>query len=142
MVAGVGSTGTLDAIEQVRAAAEHGADVVMLLPPYLVKPSGSQVIDFFGAVAAEGGLPVMIQDAPAQTGVPMPVSLLVELLKLEGVESVKIETQPTAPKVGARSPPTSPSSAGRTPCSSWRSTRAAPSAPCPPANSPTCSPPS
>ena len=43
----------------------------------------------------------MVQDAPGPTGVNMPVSLIVELSKLDGVDSVKVETQPTAPKVGA-----------------------------------------
>jgi 4-hydroxy-tetrahydrodipicolinate synthase len=67
----------------------------------MVKPGPSQIVDFYGEVAASGGLPVMVQDAPGPTGVTMPVPLIVELSKLDGVESVKVETQPTAPKVGA-----------------------------------------
>ncbi|MGI8335661.1 dihydrodipicolinate synthase family protein [Actinomadura scrupuli] len=101
VIAGIAATGTRDALEQVRAAAEHGASVAMVVPPFMVKPSSAQLVDFYGEVAAGGGLPVMVQDAPGPTGVSMPVSLLVELSKLEGVESVKVESQPTAPKVGA-----------------------------------------
>ena len=101
VVAGVAATGTRDAIDQVRAAAEHGASVAMVVPPFMVKPSPAQMVDFYGEVAARGGLPIMVQDAPGPTGVTMPVSLLIELSKLDGVESVKVETQPTAPKVGA-----------------------------------------
>lgn len=101
VVAGVGATGTPDAVDQARAAADRGASAVMVLPPHLVKPSAAQLVDFFGTVAGDGGLPVMVQDAPAATGVSMPVSLLVELSKLDGVDSVKVEAQPTAPKLGA-----------------------------------------
>lgn len=101
VVAGVAATGTRDAIDQVRAAAEHGASVAMVVPPFMVKPSPAQMVDFYGEVATRGGLPIMVQDAPGPTGVTMPVPLLVELSKLDGVESVKVETQPTAPKVGA-----------------------------------------
>ncbi len=101
LVAGVAATGTRDAVDQVRAAADGGASVVMVVPPHMVKPSPAQVVDFYGTVAAEGGLPVMVQDAPASTGVTMPVQLIVELSKLDGVDSVKVETQPTTPKVGA-----------------------------------------
>lgn len=101
LVAGVAATGTRDAVEQARAAADGGASVVMVVPPHMVKPSPAQVVDFYGAVAADGGLPVMVQDAPASTGVTMPVPLIVELSKLDGVDSVKVETQPTTPKVGA-----------------------------------------
>ncbi|MBB5874470.1 4-hydroxy-tetrahydrodipicolinate synthase [Allocatelliglobosispora scoriae] len=101
IVAGVGATGTRDAIDQTRAAAANGASVAMLLPPYMVKPSPAQMVDFYGAVAAAGGLPIMVQDAPGPTGVNMPTSLLIELSKIDGVDSVKVETQPTAPKVAA-----------------------------------------
>ena len=101
VVAGVAATGARDAVEQARAAGEAGASVAMVVPPFMVKPSAGQVVDFYGTVAAEGGLPVMAQDAPASTGVTMPVPLIVELSTLDGVDSVKVETQPTSPKVGA-----------------------------------------
>ncbi|GAB4055333.1 dihydrodipicolinate synthase family protein [Catellatospora paridis] len=101
IVAGVAAVGTRDAVEQTRAAAANGASVAMVVPPFMVKPSPAQMVDFYGTVAAEGGLPVMVQDAPGPTGVNMPVSLLVELSKIDGVTSVKVETQPTTPKVAA-----------------------------------------
>lgn len=101
VVAGVAATGTAEAVEQARAAAEGGASAAMVLPPHLVKPSAAQIVDFYGTVAAEGGLPVMVQDAPATTGVSMAVPLIAELSKLDGVDSVKVEAQPTAPKLGA-----------------------------------------
>lgn len=101
VVAGVGATAVREAIEQTRWAAAHGAAAAMVLPPYMVKPSQAQLVDFYGEVAREGGLPVMVQDAPGPTGVTMPLALIAELSKLDGVQSVKIETQPTAPKVGA-----------------------------------------
>lgn len=73
----------------------------MVLPPYLVKPTAEQLVDFYGTVAAASGVPVMVQDAPATTGVSMTVPLIIELSKLDGVASVKVESQPTAPKIGA-----------------------------------------
>ncbi len=98
IVAGVNATSTATAVEQARLASEGGATALMVLPPYLVKPSPAQLVEFYGEVAAVG-LPVMVQDAPVATGVAMPVPMLVELSKLDGVTSVKVETQPTAPKV-------------------------------------------
>ncbi|MGI5521731.1 dihydrodipicolinate synthase family protein [Micromonospora sp. CA-259024] len=100
LVAGVSATSTATALELATAARDGGADALMVLPPFLAKPSGGQVVDFYGTVAEHSGLHVMVQDAPAATGVAMPVPLIVELSKLVGVESVKVETQPTAPKVG------------------------------------------
>lgn len=101
VVAGVAATSARDAVEQARAAGEAGASVAMVVPPFMVKPSAAQIVDFYGAVATQGGLPVMVQDAPVSTGLTMPVPLIAELAKLDGVDAVKVEAQPTPPKVGA-----------------------------------------
>lgn len=101
IVAGINATSTATAVEQALAAADGGADALMVLPPFLTKQPAGRLGDFFATVADRGGLPVMVQDAPAATGVTMSVPALVELSKLRGVDAVKIETQPTAPKVGA-----------------------------------------
>jgi len=98
VVAGVAATSTVTALEQV--AAFEAASALMVLPPFMVKPGPAQVVDFYASVAAAGP-EVMVQDAPGATGVAMPVSLIVELAKLPGVTSVKVEAPPTAPKVAA-----------------------------------------
>ncbi|MFF0223329.1 dihydrodipicolinate synthase family protein [Streptomyces sp. NPDC004629] len=99
IVAGVNATSTVGALEQVRAAA--GADQVMVLPPYLVKPAPGQVADFFGEVAERGGTPVMIQDAPGVTGTAIDVSTVAELAGVHGITSIKVEAPPTPPKIAA-----------------------------------------
>lgn len=100
LVAGVNATSTANAVAQAQEALQAGADALMVLPPYLVRPSAAQLGDFYGEVAAAAGRHVMVQDAPGATGVTMSVPLIVELSKLEHVASVKIEAPPTAPKVG------------------------------------------
>ncbi|HEY8454788.1 MAG TPA: dihydrodipicolinate synthase family protein [Actinopolymorphaceae bacterium] len=101
VVAGVNATSTVTAIEQARYAEAGGASALMVLPPFLVKPGPEQLMAFYRDVAAAVGIDVMVQDAPAVTGVSMSPSLIVELSKLPGVTSVKIEAPPTAPKVAA-----------------------------------------
>jgi 4-hydroxy-tetrahydrodipicolinate synthase len=101
VVAGVNGTSTVTAIEQAREAEEGGAAVLMVLPPFMVKPSTAQLVDFYGDLTAAVGVEVMVQDAPGVTGVAMPTSLVVELSKLAGVTSVKVEAPPTTPKIGA-----------------------------------------
>ena len=98
VVAGVAATSTVTALEQVEAFAD--ASALMVLPPFMVKPGPAQLVDFYATVAA-AGQEVMVQDAPGATGVAMPVPLIVELAKLPGVTSVKVEAPPTAPKVAA-----------------------------------------
>ncbi|WP_326629881.1 dihydrodipicolinate synthase family protein [Nonomuraea fuscirosea] len=99
VVVGVNGTSTVTALEQARQAAD-GADALMVLPPFMVKPGADQLIDFYGLLGGVGR-EVMVQDAPGVTGVAMSPALVVELSKLPRVTSVKIESPPTVPKVGA-----------------------------------------
>ncbi len=81
-------------IEFVRAAAEHGADWVILQPPQAGDPiTEDQLVDFFGVVADASPLPVAIQNAPQYIGVGLSSAGLdrlslrhpnVRLLKAEG----------------------------------------------------------
>lgn len=100
VVAGVSATGTGEAVEQAQRAADGGASALMVLPPHMVAPSPAQLVDFYADVAAVG-LPVMVQDAPGNSRVSMSVELITQLAAVDGVDLVKVETQPTAPKVSA-----------------------------------------
>jgi 2-keto-3-deoxy-L-arabinonate dehydratase len=99
IVAGVNGTSTVTAIEQAEEATSAGAAALMVLPPFMVKPSHAQIIDFYRDVADAVSVDVMVQDAPGATGVTMPDSLIVELSKLDHVTSVKVESPPTPLKV-------------------------------------------
>ncbi|WBB69384.1 dihydrodipicolinate synthase family protein [Micromonospora sp. WMMD812] len=101
VVAGVNGTSTVTAIEQADAAVAGGATALMVLPPFMVKPTPDQLLTFYGDVASAAGVEVMVQDAPGATGVTMAPALIAELGKLDGVTSVKVESPPTAPKVAA-----------------------------------------
>ena len=99
IVAGVNATSTVTAVEQARVAEAGGADVLMVIPPYMVKPPASGLPGFYADVAASTGLEVMIQDAPLMTGVTMSPQLIGELSRIDRVTSVKVEAPPTVPKV-------------------------------------------
>lgn len=101
IVAGVNATSTVGAIEQSREAEEGGAQALMVLPPFMVKPPGGTLVQFYSEVAAATSLSVMVQDAPGVTGVTMMPNTVAELSRIDGVDSVKVEAPPTAPKVGA-----------------------------------------
>lgn len=100
VVAGVNGTSTVTALEQAKEAVDGGAAALMVLPPFMVKPGPDQLVDFYRELG-RAGAEVMVQDAPGVTGVTMSPSLIVELSKLPGITSVKVESPPTVPKVGA-----------------------------------------
>lgn len=100
LIAGVSSTGTAEAVALAAEAARGGATHLMVLPPHVVAPTPAQLVTFYRDVAAVG-LPIMIQDAPGHSRVQLPVELICELAQIPGVDSVKVETQPTTPKLAA-----------------------------------------
>lgn len=102
LVASSGHTGTHVAVELSREAEDLGADALMVLPPYYLKTDGEGLVHYYGEVASAVKIPVMVQDAPALTGVAMPGSLLARMAReVPGVKYVKVESAPTAPKFTA-----------------------------------------
>lgn len=80
-----------------------GVTAVMVLPPTFVKPDESTVVDYYREVAAAAGTtPVIVQDAPSWTGVPLPVGVLRRIRELApNVTHVKVENPPNQPKIAA-----------------------------------------
>jgi 4-hydroxy-tetrahydrodipicolinate synthase len=56
--------------------------------------------DFYAQLALEGGLPLIVQDEPAATGVVIPVTVLLAALEACGSRTVKLEDPPTPSKIG------------------------------------------
>ncbi|WJH33667.1 dihydrodipicolinate synthase family protein [Paenibacillus sp. CC-CFT747] len=72
----------------------------MVLPPYMVKPDGKRMVEYFSAVAKAVDIPIMLQDAPVASGVSIPVSTMAKLAKeCENISYVKVEAPPTTVKI-------------------------------------------
>ncbi|MGW2342618.1 dihydrodipicolinate synthase family protein [Streptomyces sp. NPDC001661] len=108
LVAGVNGTSTVTSRELALRAVEGGADHLMVLPPFLTKPSPPQVLEFFADVAAATDASVMIQDAPGVTGVSMSVEQIVTLAAEPHITSVKVEVPSPPAKVAAVAAATGP----------------------------------
>lgn len=100
VIVGVGATGTEVAVAACRQAESQGAAGLMVLPPYYLRPDGDGLRRFFQAVSDAVSIPIMVQDAPMLSQVPMPPALLARMAKeIEHVRYAKVEAPPTAPKV-------------------------------------------
>jgi len=100
VIVGVGATGTEVAVAACLQAESQGADGLMVLPPYYLRPDGDGVRRFFSAISDAVSIPIMIQDAPLLSQVPLPPALLASMAKeIEHVRYAKVEAPPTAPKV-------------------------------------------
>jgi 2-keto-3-deoxy-L-arabinonate dehydratase len=104
VIVSTGHTGTDVAVALSRQAEAEGADALMILPPYFLKPDAEGVFEYFRTINDYVGIPIMVQDAPLMTQVPMGAPLLARMAReLEHVRYAKIEAPPTAPKItGAR----------------------------------------
>ncbi len=99
---GVSHASTDRAIAFAREAERAGAAAVMLAPPPLTKPNDAAIRRHYLAVAAAIELPIVVQDHPASSGVRMSVELLLALAEESpACRVVKLEDEPTPPKVGA-----------------------------------------
>src|ERR1019366_10017132 len=87
-------TTTLELVSQARGL---GACAAMVAAPPLLR-NVDQLPDYFKR-AAEGGLPLVIQDEPNATGVLIPVSILLAAATSSGTRSMKIEDPPTPAKI-------------------------------------------
>lgn len=102
LIASSGHTGTDAAVELSREMQNLGADALMVLPPYFLKTDGDGLVHYYRAIAEAVSIPIMVQDAPLLTTVAMPPPLLARLAReIPGVQMVKVEAPPTAPKFSA-----------------------------------------
>ena len=89
------------AAERARAAEAQGADALMLLPPYFLGPSEDALFEHLRRVIGSVHIPVIVQYAPAQTGVRIAPELFLQLREaLPNADFVKVETQPPGRYVG------------------------------------------
>lgn len=90
------------AAQRAKAAAEAGAKMLMMMPPYhgaLLKADEQGMIEHFKIVADAAGIPIILQDAPL-SGVTMTVPFMVRLNKeVPLVRYFKIEVPGTAGKL-------------------------------------------
>jgi 2-keto-3-deoxy-L-arabinonate dehydratase len=88
------------ATKQARRAEAAGADVLMLLPPFFLGPSEADLRRHVLEVAGAVSLPIMVQYAPAQTGVRVTVDFFTRLNEeAPNVRYVKVESVPPGPMI-------------------------------------------
>jgi 2-keto-3-deoxy-L-arabinonate dehydratase len=90
------------AADRARKAANAGASMLMLMPPYHgsgLRADEKGMVEHFARVAEAGGIPIMVQDAPL-SGVPLSVAFLARLAQeVPLVRYFKIEVAGAAAKL-------------------------------------------
>ncbi len=92
MIAGVGTYATAETLELTHAAADAGADGVLVVAPYYNKPPQRGLTAHFTAVADETDLPVMLYNIPGRTAIRIEHDTLLELAAHPNIVAVKDST--------------------------------------------------
>src|ERR671916_984694 len=80
---------------RARRAAALGADALMVLPSYFVKPGPDALLSYYARIAEASGIPIVLQDAPQLTGVSMSPALWARMAEATlGLRYVKAEGTP------------------------------------------------
>jgi 4-hydroxy-tetrahydrodipicolinate synthase len=95
VVVSADGAGVEPAVARACRAAALGADAVMVLPPYFVKPDADGLLDYYGRIGAAAGVPLIVQDAPQLTGVAMSPALWARMAeRIPTLRYVKVEGMP------------------------------------------------
>ena len=91
LIAGTGGESTRETIALTRAAADEGADAVLVRPPsyYAAATNPATLLMHFRAVADASPVPVVVYNIPKYTHIALPPGLLEQLAKHERVIGVK-----------------------------------------------------
>jgi 4-hydroxy-tetrahydrodipicolinate synthase len=88
------------AVREARQWQALGADTLMLLPPFFLKPSAAAIEQHIAAVAEAVEIPIMLQYAPEQTGVSIAPATMQRLCeRFAMLEYFKIECRPPGPYI-------------------------------------------
>ncbi|MCK4351353.1 MAG: 4-hydroxy-tetrahydrodipicolinate synthase [Candidatus Krumholzibacteria bacterium] len=89
VIAGCGTNSTTKSIENLKKAADIGANRAMVVTPYYNKPTQEGLFAHFIKLADEGGLPLMLYNVPGRTGVNMLPKTVERLSKHGQIVAVK-----------------------------------------------------
>jgi 4-hydroxy-tetrahydrodipicolinate synthase len=89
VVAGAGSNDTAHSVELARSMEAAGAHALLVVTPYYNKPPQEGIVAHVTAVADATGLPVMVYDIPARTGVPIHTETHLRLAQHPRIRAVK-----------------------------------------------------
>ena len=89
VIAGTGSNSTAHTIALSRAAADVGADGLLLVTPYYNKATPDGLTAHYIAAASAVEIPVILYNVPGRTGLDIPLSVYERLAKVPNIVGMK-----------------------------------------------------
>jgi 4-hydroxy-tetrahydrodipicolinate synthase len=89
VLAGAGSNCTSEAVTLSREAADIGADGILSISPYYVKPTQEGIYRHYDAIQSAVDCPIIVYNIPGRTGSNISVDTLMKMAQLPGIAGVK-----------------------------------------------------
>lgn len=102
LIVGASHPDAVVAAQLASAGASAGAVAAMVLTPHAHAGDDESMARYFHQIHEAGGIPIMLQNAPAPMGVGLKVEQVVALAqRVDGIRYVKEETQPSGHRITA-----------------------------------------
>jgi len=89
VIAGAGTNNTVSTVENIKRAADLGADAVLVVTPYYNKPTPEGQRRHFLTAADRSDIPLVLYHIPGRCGVGIPLDLVIELAKHPMIVAIK-----------------------------------------------------
>jgi 4-hydroxy-tetrahydrodipicolinate synthase len=89
VIAGTGESGTKMVIDATNAASDLGADAVLIVTPYYLKPKAKGLYDHYYNITENTDIPIIMYNIPACTGIELPWTVVEDLVDIENIVGIK-----------------------------------------------------
>ncbi len=89
ILAGAGSNSTREAVILSKDAQDIGADGILSISPYYIKPTQEGIFQHYSAIEAAVDIPIIVYNVPGRTSSNITADTLMRLAELEGIAGVK-----------------------------------------------------
>ena len=89
VIAGTGESGTKMVIDATNAATDLGADAVLIVTPYYLKPKAKGLYDHYFNICENTDIPIIMYNIPVCTGIELPWTVVEDLVDIENIVGIK-----------------------------------------------------
>jgi len=89
VVAGAGTNDTRHSVALARRAEAAGADAILAVVPYYLRPPPDGIVEHFRRIAESVGLPVIVYNVPGRTGVNLSANTILRIAEIPNVAGDK-----------------------------------------------------
>jgi 4-hydroxy-tetrahydrodipicolinate synthase len=89
VIAGTGETGTKLVIDATNNATDIGADAVLIVTPYYLKPKAKGLYDHYYTIAEKTDIPIVLYNIPVCTGIELPWTVVEDLVDIKNIVGIK-----------------------------------------------------